>query len=158
MLMEIKAGTMILKEGEVNMDMYKIVRGSAELYTGYGTDREAILGILSTGDFFGELGLLAQKPAIYTVIAYNDIVLLRIREDDIENYMKNNPRDAINIMKKMASSMYSLKYSMDMFVDDVVTGKAEVTKKNYQGYFSDQFAKYNVRGEPAGTKYDIKLK
>lgn len=38
MLMKIPEGTVIIREGEVNMDMYKIISGNAEIYTGYGTD------------------------------------------------------------------------------------------------------------------------
>ena len=52
--------------------------------------------------------------------------------------------------------MYNMKYSMDMFVKDVAEGRVDVREKNYQGFFSNQFAKYNVRGEVAGTKYEKK--
>lgn len=156
MLMKIPEGTVIIREGEVNMDMYKIISGNAEVYTGYGTDKEAILGILSKDDYFGEMGLLTQKPAIYTVVAFNDMAVMRITLEDIEEYIKSNHHDTFVIMKKMAESMYNMKFSMDMFVKDVAEGRVDVREKNYQGFFSNQFAKYNVRGEVAGTKYEKK--
>ncbi len=156
MLMKIPEGTVIIREGEVNMDMYKIIGGNAEVYTGYGTDKEAILGILSKDDYFGEMGLLTQKPAIYTVVAFNDMAVMRITLADIDEYIKSNHHDTFVIMKKMAESMYNMKYSMDMFVKDVAEGRVDVREKNYQGFFSNQFAKYNVRGEVAGTKYEKK--
>ena len=156
MLMKIPEGTVIIREGEVNMDMYKIISGNAEIYTGYGTDKEAILGIVSKDDYFGEMGLLTQKPAIYTVVAFNDMAVMRITLADIDEYIKSNHHDTFVIMKKMAESMYSMKYSMDMFVKDVAEGRVDVREKNYQGFFSNQFAKYNVRGEVAGTKYEKK--
>lgn len=156
MLMKIPEGTVIIREGEVNMDMDKIISGNAEIYTGYGTDKEAILGIVSKDDYFGEMGLLTQKPAIYTVVAFNDMAVMRITLADIDEYIKSNHHDTFVIMKKMAESMYNMKYSMDMFVKDVAEGRVDVREKNYQGFFSNQFAKYNVRGEVAGTKYEKK--
>ena len=156
MLIKIPEGTVIIREGEVNMDMYKIISGNAEIYTGYGTDKEAILGIVSKDDYFGEMGLLTQKPAIYTVVAFNDMAVMRITLADIDEYIKSNHHDTFVIMKKMAESMYNLKYSMDMFVKDVAEGRVDVREKNYQGFFSNQFAKYNVRGEVAGTRYEKK--
>ena len=35
---EVPEGTTILQEGEVNLDMYKIIQGHVEMYTGYGTE------------------------------------------------------------------------------------------------------------------------
>ena len=43
------AESLILKEGEVNLDMYKIIQGKAEMYMGYGTDKEVLLGIIGPG-------------------------------------------------------------------------------------------------------------
>ncbi|MCR4685678.1 MAG: hypothetical protein K5649_09455 [Lachnospiraceae bacterium] len=45
-LFEVPAGTTILSEGECNLDMYKIVKGEAEMYVGYGTDHETLVGII----------------------------------------------------------------------------------------------------------------
>ena len=39
-LLKLPEGTMILCEGELNLDMYKILDGHAEVYMGYGTENE----------------------------------------------------------------------------------------------------------------------
>ncbi|MCR5671520.1 MAG: cyclic nucleotide-binding domain-containing protein [Butyrivibrio sp.] len=143
MLMQVPEGTIILKENEVNLDMYKIVNGCVEVYSGYGTDKEALLGILSKGKYFGEIGLLAQKPAAYTVIAYNDVLIQRITMNDIDSYIKNNHHDILQIMMHMAEAMYDMKYSLDLFMDDL-DKKNDNNAKEYKAYFSKQFAKYNV--------------
>ena len=36
MLFRIPAGITILKEGEVNPELYKLISGNCEVYTGYG--------------------------------------------------------------------------------------------------------------------------
>ena len=145
MLINIPEGTVIVREGEANMDMYKIVSGNAEIYSGYGTENETILGIKSKGDYFGEMGLLTGgKPAIYTVVAYSDMVLLRITEADIDEYILKNHTDVYRIMQNMAESMYALKYGMDMYVRDLEDSKNNAYIKGFSGYFSKQFAKYNA--------------
>ncbi len=65
--------SIIIREGETNPDMYKIVQGNAELYTGYGTDKELLLGIIGPQSCFGEFGMLIGAPSIYTVAAYSDV-------------------------------------------------------------------------------------
>ena len=110
MLMKIPAGTIILKEGEVNMDMYKIVSGSVEAYTGYGTERESILGIMGKGQYFGEIGFFSQKPSIYTILAYSDVAVMRITMNELDDYIRNNHHDIFEIMHKMAETMYNMKY------------------------------------------------
>ncbi len=143
MLMKIPEGTILLKENEVNMDMYKIAQGCVEVYSGYGTDRETILGILSKGAYFGEIGLLAQKPAVYTVVAYSDLLVQRITMTEIDDYILHNHHDIVAIMQHMAESLYNMKYSMDMAVEDMELRNNNVANA-YKAYFTKQFAKYNV--------------
>ena len=148
MMMKIPEGTIILQEGEVNMDMYKLIQGSVEVYCGYGTENESILGILSKGSYFGEIGLLAQKPAVYTVVAYSDILVNRITMSEIDEYIKTNHHDILEIMKHMANTMYNMQYSMNLAFDDMEKKNKFNSKpeelKEYKAFFSKQFAKYNT--------------
>ena len=54
-LLKLPEGTMILCEGELNLDMYKILDGHAEVYMGYGTENETFIGIIGPQSCFGEL-------------------------------------------------------------------------------------------------------
>ena len=119
MMLQVKEGDMIVQEGEMSLDMYKLVSGKAEMYVGYGTERETFIGILSKGDYFGEMGLLARRPAIYTIVMYSDGLLLRITPQDIVDYIKNNERDILSIMVHMANSMYNLKTNIDLLTEDI---------------------------------------
>ena len=156
MLMKIPEGTVILKEGEVNLDMYKIISGCVEAYTGYGTEKESILGIMGKGQFFGEIGLFAQKPAIYTIVAYSDVVVMRITMNELDEYIKTNHHDIFEIMKKMAEAMYNMKYSLDMVADDMQKAKEERIVGQYKAYFSKQFAKYNVQRDFPAASFNLR--
>ncbi|MBQ7613734.1 MAG: cyclic nucleotide-binding domain-containing protein [Butyrivibrio sp.] len=153
MILNVPEGKLILKEGESNKDMYKILSGSVEIYSGYGTDNESILGIKSTGNYFGEMGLFSGgKPAIYTVIAFSNVVLRKITEQDIDTFILENHGDVYRIMKNMANTMYGIKFSMDMIMKDMLEDihEKEISVKNntqletYRSIYSKQFAKFNA--------------
>ncbi len=99
------AESMILREGEVCLDMFKIIQGRAEMYVGYGTDKEVLIGIIGPGACFGELGLLMQAPAIYTIVAYTDIYAIRVTEGRIGDFIQENHSSILQIMKNMAATM-----------------------------------------------------
>ncbi|MCR5451074.1 MAG: cyclic nucleotide-binding domain-containing protein [Lachnospiraceae bacterium] len=134
MLTNLPGGTVILKEKEINMDMYKILSGHVEIYINYGTEKETILGILSKGAYFGEIGLFTQKPAIYTVVAYSDVVLRRITDSEIEDYISQNTHDMLAIIHNMANTMYNLKFNMDLALNDIPDEKQveDVQSRNKQ--------------------------
>jgi CRP-like cAMP-binding protein len=99
------AESLILKEGEVSLDMYKIIQGKAEMYIGYGTDKEVLIGIIGPGACFSELGLLMKAPSIYTIIAYTDVYCIRVTEGRIGDFIQENHSSILQIMKNMARNM-----------------------------------------------------
>ncbi|MBO4395152.1 MAG: cyclic nucleotide-binding domain-containing protein [Eubacterium sp.] len=119
MLKRVEENEIILREGDHDECLYKVLSGNVEVYSGYGTDRETILGILSEGDYFGELGLLTGTPSIYTVVAYNNALILSVEKDQLLSYVKQNHNDLIAIMTNMAYSMLNMKTNLDMMTNDV---------------------------------------
>ncbi len=115
--------SVILQEGDNDTEMYKIIRGHAEVYVGYGTKQESIIGIIGPHACFGEYGLLLKKPAIYTVKAYSDVYALRITEGEIGDFVKENHKNIIDIMKNMAGMMMTMRTQMDMLLKDLEFGK-----------------------------------
>ncbi len=110
--------TVILKEGETRPELYKILKGHAELYVGgYGTPTETILGIIGEQAIFGEFGLLLKKPSIYTVVAFSDILALRVTEEDFGDFVLENCKNAIDIMRNMARFVYSMKFQLDQVLE-----------------------------------------
>ncbi|MBQ3796029.1 MAG: cyclic nucleotide-binding domain-containing protein [Butyrivibrio sp.] len=126
----ISAGTVILQEGEANLDMYKILSGHAEMYTGYGTENEVLIGILKPGDCFGEFGLLTEKSAIYTIIAYSEVKLYRVTEALINDFMAEYPDSIIQIMKNMARSMLTMQHQIQQLSHEMTDIKNEIGDEN----------------------------
>ena len=119
MIMEFPAGSLILQEKEVNLDMYKILKGHVEIYTGYRTDNEVIIGIIGPGSCFGEFGLLLQKPAIYTVIAFDDVYAIRVTEGQMGDFVQENHSSIIQIMKNMANTMLAMQYQISQLSSEL---------------------------------------
>lgn len=140
-LMEFPAGTVILKEGEVNLDMYKIVQGHVELYTGYETEQEVLLGIIGPQSHFGEFGLLLNKPAIYTVVAYSDVYALRVTQGIMGDFVQENHKMIIEIMRNMAKTMMVMQHQINSLAEEVAESGAE--EKNAEII---KEAKRNIRG------------
>lgn len=116
---DVPQGMTILKEGEINLDMYKILKGHVEMYTGFGTENEVLLGLLGPGTCFGEFGILTKKPAIYTIIAYSDIKILRVTEELMMDFMKANPENVLQIMKNMANNMMRMQHQIGQLTTEI---------------------------------------
>lgn len=113
-MVKYSADDVILAEGEAGTCMYKVIVGKAVMFTGYGTDDEYVIGTLKEGQTFGEYSLLTGKPGVYTVVAFTDMLVLRIGQDDFMNFIEMNAANSVEIMKNMANMINVLKTNIDM--------------------------------------------
>ena len=116
---QVSADTVIIREGEKNSEMYKIISGRAICNINNGTDDEYLLGSLSEGKTFGEYSLLTDNPGIYTVTAYSDMLLLRISRSDFEDFIQMNAANSVNIMRNMAAMIKVMKLNIDMLNEEL---------------------------------------
>lgn len=115
----VHADDVIQREGETGSDMYKIVSGTAVCYLNYGTAKEYLIGKFKEGSSFGEYQLLTGKPAPYTMVAFTDMLLLRIRRDEFRRFIGMNTTNAIDIMRVQSKMIAALKLHVDMLVDEL---------------------------------------
>jgi CRP-like cAMP-binding protein len=62
--MQIPAGKVLAREGEVGREFFVVTAGKAE-----ATRNGVSIGVLGPGSFFGEMALLERQPRVATVIA-----------------------------------------------------------------------------------------
>ncbi len=117
-VLKFSADDVLLREGETNSDMYKIISGRVLCYFNYGTDEEYLLGSLNEGSSFGEYSLLTGEPGIYTVVAYSDILVLRISGNDFSKFIEMNASNSVKIMANMAKMLNVMKFNIDMLRDE----------------------------------------
>ena len=136
--------TVIIREGELTNEMYKIISGKAAIYINYGEKNEYLLGILSEQQCFGELGILCKAPSMYTVVAVYDVLAMRICEEEFETFLQNNNKNAMDMIKNLSWSVMNLKCNLDMVLDELENGKdpekmnvRQLKEKIYQYTLSD---------------------
>lgn len=116
-------GSVIIREGEINDFIYKIIKGNAEVYVGYGTEQETLIGIIGKQACFGEFGLLLHEPSVYTVIAYSEVYTLKISENEMENFIIENHSNVLDIMRNMAHTMMAMRTQIKMLIQEIESGK-----------------------------------
>ena len=132
--------SIIIREGEANPYMYKILQGNAELYTGFGTDNELLLGIIGPQSCFGEFGMLIGAPSIYTVAAYSDVYAMKVTAGEMGDFVRENHKNIIDIMKNMAHTMLIMQKQINLMSGELIkSGNADPvfikqTRRNLRGY------------------------
>ena len=157
---EIPPDTMILREGEINLDMYKIVSGHVEMYTGYGTPNEVLIGLLGPGTCFGEFGILTGQPAIYTIITYSKTQILRVTEGLMGDFIQENKDDILQIMRNMATNMTRMQHQINQLsheLEEINENRTETATSNTNNsnvieiLRSDNIQKDNLRNYALNT-------
>ncbi len=63
-----KSGDLILKQGDLGCNAYRVLKGSVEVFLNRGKEK-VILGKVGAGEIFGEMGMIEDKPRSATVQA-----------------------------------------------------------------------------------------
>lgn len=154
-MQEFKENSVIIREGEINNEMYKIISGKVAVYLNYRQKNEYLLGILSEQQCFGELEILCKKPSIYTIVAVYDVLLMRVAEDEFDDFIKNNSKNASDMIRNLAHEVMNLKLNMDMVMDEFLNssenGKCKVQELRRRIYQNTKF------GENWGMQFDMKV-
>lgn len=95
-----KAGDTIIAEGDEGDTAFFIVSGSVEVSVGQG-DNARTVGMLQTGEVFGEMSLIEPGPRSATVTAVTDTECLAAGYEEFIAAMEENPERAVGFMKTL---------------------------------------------------------
>ncbi|MBE5847456.1 MAG: cyclic nucleotide-binding domain-containing protein [Lachnospiraceae bacterium] len=132
--------TVILRETEQHPYMYKILAGSVALYINYGQKDEYLVGILGKSRVFGEIGLLCDKPNIYTAVANERTTLITIDERNLGDFIAGNHVETLNIMRNMANIIQALRANVSMLSMELMSD-AEL-KESRRREINDKMQRY----------------
>ncbi|QPJ64888.1 MAG: cyclic nucleotide-binding domain-containing protein [Candidatus Nitrohelix vancouverensis] len=100
-----KKGKEIIQEGTLSDCAYIIETGKVEV-SKLGTKGEKkIIGILTNGDIFGEMGLIDGLPRSATVRALEDCSINVLTQDTFNSMSIHNPKALMPILKVLASRL-----------------------------------------------------
>ena len=83
--------TMIFSENEPGTELYIIQKGVVKI-TKIVEDNEVLLAMLKTGDIFGEMALLENKPRSASAIANEDCSLMAVNKANFERMVQTQPQ------------------------------------------------------------------
>lgn len=109
----------IVKQGDPDKSLYKIISGKVALYMNYTKDNEYLMGIQTFPSCFGEMTILSGKPSLYTVVAITETKILRVPEENFESFIQDNPVNAVAIMKTMAKNISLLNMNIKMLTEEI---------------------------------------
>ena len=90
-LSEYRAGQVIFSQGDAADSVFYIVRGKIKITVTSEQGREAVVGLLGEGDFFGEGCLIAQPLRLATVAAMTNTTVMRIEKAEMIRVLHAEP-------------------------------------------------------------------
>lgn len=127
---EYKEDEIILKQGDPDKSLYKILSGQVAVYINYEQDDEYLVGIQTFPSCFGEMTILSEQPSFYTVVALTDTKILCVPEENFEGFIQSNPSNAIAIMKTMAKNITLLNMNIKMLNEEMAFHSTEAVPTN----------------------------
>ena len=98
---EFEDGDTIVREGDMsNVGFYLVLEGQVEVKRG-----DKSLTKLGSGQFFGEMAVLDEKPRSADVVAITDTKCLLVTNWDFKALIKTYPDMATNIISELANRL-----------------------------------------------------
>ncbi|MCF7927675.1 MAG: cyclic nucleotide-binding domain-containing protein [Spirochaetales bacterium] len=97
--------TMLFSEGQPGKELFIIQKGSIKI-TKIVDDNEVLLAVLKTGDIFGEMAILEDKPRSASAIAYEDSVVLTVNKENFGDFIKAQPQIITRLTQLLAERIW----------------------------------------------------
>ncbi|XXG65205.1 hypothetical protein AAC387_Pa05g2969 [Persea americana] len=109
----------VIMQNELPNDVYIVVSGEVEIVF-CDTEGEQVVGILRSGDIFGEISALCDRPQCYTYRTKTLSQLLKLNKNTLMNAMQTKQDDNKIILKNFLQHCREVKdlRSEDSFLDD----------------------------------------
>jgi type II secretory ATPase GspE/PulE/Tfp pilus assembly ATPase PilB-like protein len=100
----VKAGEMVVKQGETGHELYIILEGDFQVFVRQEQlDFEKVLRRLGPGNYFGEIALLSGGSRTTSVRAVTDGKIAALHQVALEDVIRRSPALALSLCKGMAA-------------------------------------------------------
>jgi CRP/FNR family cyclic AMP-dependent transcriptional regulator len=96
-------GNIIIEEGAMQTEVFVVISGKLEVRAKQDDGSEILLAQVGPGETLGEISLFDPGPAAATVSAVEFSQLWRIADDDLMEFMKENPGAGNVLLRTLAS-------------------------------------------------------
>lgn len=117
---EFKSETVIMHEGSnVDHRMYIVLDGEVIVYRNYGKSDEYLIGVFGKGKTFGEMNLFSSGPTLFTAVAYTDVKVAWFERNNLENFIKNYPENAMQMIENLSRSFILMEKNLEMAINEI---------------------------------------
>ena len=95
----------IIGAGDPTDSLYIVISGRLKVLMGDEQGREVILSILGPGEFFGEMGLLDDRPRSASVVSLEPCELLSISKSDFKRSLAENFEMSLTVMRGLVKRL-----------------------------------------------------
>jgi len=92
LFLKIPADTLIFKGGDPPKSLYMVKSGEVEIFTRNRQGKKVVLANLKSGNFFGEIGALFNKPRTASAKTIKPTELLELTKEDLEMCLTQYPK------------------------------------------------------------------
>lgn len=104
LVLKLKPGDVVCREGEVGDEMYVIQKGKVRLSRAAGPAVTEVAS-LAKGDFFGEMSLLEGQPRAETAEAVEESEVLRVNALVFNKMVTSNAEIAVRMIRKISKRL-----------------------------------------------------
>ena len=98
-----KKGDVIYREGEEANEVFFVKYGTVHLYVDYKTQDRKLIGVVTEGKAFGELGVIEDKPRTITSVAAEEVVVTIVDKESFPSYIEKYPNKLLVVMESLSS-------------------------------------------------------
>jgi CRP-like cAMP-binding protein len=102
---EIRAGDMLIKQGDADRSMYFLAQGSMQVFTTGGPPGSNKVAILRAGSVVGEAGLFGDTPRTANVEAMTPCIVWALRGPRMEELAQRSPALALELLRAAGALM-----------------------------------------------------
>jgi CRP/FNR family transcriptional regulator, cyclic AMP receptor protein len=110
-----EAGTVLFHEGDEGAEMYIIQTGKVRITRRVG-GQEMELAVLPTGEFFGEMAIVNDRPRSATATVVEEALLLVIDSHTFEAMIRGSAEIAMRMIKKIADRLEQANRQIEMLL------------------------------------------
>ncbi|MBQ9458662.1 MAG: cyclic nucleotide-binding domain-containing protein [Oscillospiraceae bacterium] len=102
-------GGVIIREGDFDANIYKLLSGCAAVYANYGKEGEKLLTELREGDYFGEMAVIEITRRSATVVAAEDQTrVAQVDASDLGGYLSEHRSEINGIARHLSRRLREL--------------------------------------------------
>ncbi|MFB3916489.1 MAG: Crp/Fnr family transcriptional regulator [Terriglobales bacterium] len=98
---QFRRNEIIFSQGDRNDSLFYIEKGAVKLTVSSDQGKEAVIGILDGGDFFGESCVVGQRVRSYTAVALTDLCVARMKREDAVRVLQTNAAIAYSFIARV---------------------------------------------------------